>query len=135
MSDNLTPEQRRRCMSAVRGKDTKPELFVRSLAHRLGYRFRLHRLDLPGKPDLVFFARRKVVFVHGCFWHQHPNCPHGNLPHTRRRFWLDKLTANRKRDQRVQRQLRAMGWGLMVVWECQLQDLDRLAQRLVRFLS
>ena len=135
MPDVLTPEQRRRCMAAIRGKDTKPERVVRSLVHRMGYRFRLHRRDLPGKPDLVFPGRRKVVFVHGCFWHRHPGCRFATVPATRREFWMDKLGGNRRRDLRVQRELRRLGWGVMVVWECQTRDLGRLEGRLRRFLG
>jgi len=103
MTDVLTPEQRRRCMAAIRGTDTKPELLVRSIAHRIGYRFRLHAHDLPGRPDLVFPGRRKVVFAHGCFWHQHPGCRHATRPATRAEFWATKLDGNRERDARVRR--------------------------------
>jgi DNA mismatch endonuclease, patch repair protein len=135
MADVLTPEQRRRCMAAIRGRDTKPEMLVRSLVHRMGYRFRLHRKDLPGKPDLVFPSRRKVIFVHGCFWHQHSGCRFATRPVTRRAFWDAKLHANRRRDWRNQRKLRGLGWGVMVVWECQTRDLTRLERRLHAFLG
>lgn len=135
MADTLTPEQRRRCMAAIRGRDTKPELIVRSLAHQMGYRFRLHRKDLPGKPDIVFPGRRKVIFVHGCFWHQHPRCRFATMPATRPEFWASKLHANRDRDRRIQRQLRRQSWAVLVVWECQTRDLKRLESRLRRFLE
>jgi len=135
MADVLTPEQRRRCMKAIRGSHTKPELVVHSLAHRMGSRFRLHRRDLPGRPDLVFPSRKKVVFVHGCFWHQHPGCRFATRPATRRDFWDAKLEANRRRDRRNQRKLRELGWGVMVVWECQTRDLGRLERRLRAFLG
>jgi len=135
MADVLTPEQRRRCMAAIRGRDTKPEKIVRSLAHRMGYRFRLHRKNLPGKPDLVFPGRRKVIFVHGCFWHQHPRCRYATKPATRPEFWANKLDGNRARDRRVQRELRTQGWDVLVVWECQTRDIDRLGERLKHFLE
>ncbi len=135
MTDVLTTDQRRRCMSAIKGKDTKPELVVRSTAHRLGYRFRLHRRDLPGKPDLVFPAREMIVFVHGCFWHQHPHCRYATRPATRKEFWAEKLDGNRQRDRRVQTELRQIGWDVLVIWECQTRDPITLAGRLLRFLG
>jgi DNA mismatch endonuclease (patch repair protein) len=135
MADTLTPNQRRRCMAAVRGRDTKPELIVRSLAHRMGYRFRLHRKDLPGKPDLVFPRHRKVIFVHGCFWHQHPGCRFATRPATRREFWAEKLEGNRQRDRRVQRELRRQGWEVLILWECQTRNPQILERRLRRFLD
>lgn len=122
-------------MRRVRGRDTKPELLVRGLAHRLGYRFRLHGRGLPGRPDLVFAGRRKVVFVHGCFWHRHPRCKLARLPKSRLDFWLPKLSANRARDLRALRQLAAAGWSTLVVWECQTRDVRSLADRLGRFLE
>ncbi|MBT7455034.1 MAG: DNA mismatch endonuclease Vsr [Gemmatimonadetes bacterium] len=135
MSDVLTPTQRRLCMSRIRGKDTKPEIFVRSLVHRLGYRFRLHRRDLPGTPDLVFPSRRKIIFVHGCFWHQHPSCRYAAKPKTRADFWAAKLTANSDRDQHVLKDLRATGWDVLVIWECETTTEDHVAQRLISFLG
>ncbi len=135
MSDVLTPEQRSRCMAAIRSKDTKPELAVRSIAHRLGYRFRLHRRDLPGNPDLVFPSRRKVVFVHGCFWHQHPRCRYATRPATRADFWAEKLDGNRERDRNVRRDLSRCGWKTLVVWECQLVRPERVAMALIQFLD
>ncbi len=135
MADVLTPKQRRYCMSRIRGKDTKPELRVRSLVHSLGYRYRLHVRTLPGSPDLVFASRRKVVFVHGCFWHCH-NCRYGKVePQTRARFWESKLERNRERDQQNVRRLRRGQWDVLVVWECQTRNADRLGKRLVRFLE
>ena len=135
MTDVLTPEQRRRCMASIRGKDTRPELIVRSLAHRMGYRFRLHRRDLPGKPDLVFAGRHRVVFVHGCFWHQHARCRFATRPATRPAFWASKLDANIARDRRVRRRLAKLGWNVLVVWECQTRDLAQLESRLRKFLD
>jgi len=135
--DTLTPEQRSERMSRVRGKNTKPEMAVRSLAHRLGYRFRLHRSDLPGKPDLVFPSRRKAIFVHGCFWHRHPNpgCKLARLPKSRRDFWIPKLEGNRQRDLRDQAKLNAMGWNSLVIWECQVREREWLKERITGFLS
>lgn len=134
MPDNRTPQQRSKNMRAVHGKNTAPELFVRSTLHRLGYRFRLHRSDLPGTPDIVFPVRRTVMFVHGCFWHGH-SCPRGNLPSTNRAFWQRKITANRARDSRAQKQLRKVGWRVLTVWECETRNQRRLERRLSRFLE
>lgn len=116
-------------MQQVKGKDTKPELTVRSLLHRMGYRFRLHRKDLPGTPDLVFPARRVALFVHGCFWHGH-GCRIGRLPKSRLDYWAPKIDANRARDARKQAALAAAGWRVAVVWQCELADIEGLAARL-----
>lgn len=122
-------------MSAIRHKDTRPELTVRKMVHALGYRFRLHRNDLPGKPDLSFIFRRKVVFVHGCFWHRH-SCPKGqSLPNRNAAFWKEKLEKNSKRDQRHRSDLRKMGWGVLVIWECELRRPEKVALKLSRFLD
>ena len=124
-------------MSLVRAKDTKPEMRVRKLVHALGYRYRLHARDLPGRPDIIIKRRRKVIFVHGCFWHQH-NCPMGNrIPKTRVGFWREKLEGNKKRDASIRRQLRKDGWSVLIIWECQTKpsNLDRLASRIVAFLE
>ncbi len=120
MADVLTPSQRKYCMSRIRGKDTSPELGLRRLIHSLGYRYRLHVRGLPGSPDLVFPARRKVIFVHGCFWHRH-QCRFGQVrPVTRRAFWDQKLRLNQERDRRTLRRLRCLGWRVLVFWECQI---------------
>jgi len=135
--DTLTPEDRSRIMSLVRSKDTKPEMIVRRLVHRLGYRYRLHVHDLPGSPDLVFPSRRSVIFVSGCFWHRH-NCPNGHrLPKTRTRWWYEKLEGNRRRDKAQHKRLRRQGWRVMVVWECQIQPgkINILATRIRGFLD
>ena len=122
-------------MRSVKSRDTGPELAVRKLAHALGYRFRLHRRDLPGAPDLVFPGRRAIVFVHGCFWHQH-SCRRGSRqPKTRREYWIPKLRNNRERDLRHQDRLRDMGWRVLVVWECEIRSREDLAQALCRFLG
>ncbi len=133
--DVFTPKKRSQVMRAVLGKDTAPEMTVRRLTHALGYRYRLHAANLPGKPDLVFPSRRKVIFVHGCFWHQH-RCRRGNrVPASRREYWVKKLAGNKTRDRKVRRQLRREGWRVLVLWECQLKDQTRLAQRISTFLD
>jgi len=121
-------------MSHIRSKDTAPEMAVRSTAHRLGYRFRLHGKDLPGKPDLVFRSRMKVVFVHGCFWHAH-SCQNGRMPETRRNYWREKLQANKARDQRIRRKLNALGWSCLTIWECQAKRPEFIESKLQRFLG
>ena len=123
-------------MSRVRDRNTKPEMIVRRLVHSLGFRYRLHRKDLPGKPDMVFGPRRKVIFVHGCFWHQHPDpdCKLARMPKSREDFWGPKLMRNRERDEENRAALEAQGWQVLEVWECQTKDLDALEARLVKFL-
>ena len=135
--DTLTAQQRSERMSRVRSKDTKPEMRVRRLVHGLGYRYRLHVKGLPGRPDLVFRSRRKVVFVHGCFWHRHEGCPQNRIPKSpeRRAFWRDKLDGNARRDRLNQAALRETGWRVLVVWECETKNLDRLANRIRAFLD
>ena len=134
--DTLSRAQRSERMSRVRARDTVPELRVRGLIHRMGYRFRLHDARLPGKPDLVFPSRRKVIFVHGCFWHRHPaQCALARLPKSRMEFWGPKLESNRLRDQRNRRELTRLGWKSLVIWECQLAKIDRVAAKIVQFLE
>lgn len=138
MMDTLSPEDRSNLMGRIRGKNTKPEMVVRRLVHRMGYRYRLHRKDLPGRPDLVFAARRKVIFVHGCFWHQHEGCRLAYKPKTRVAFWHTKLEANRARDTRNQHDLRAAGWDVLVIWECETRASNRaglLETKIKRFLD
>lgn len=130
----VSPE-RSRLMAGVRGKNTKPEIMVRRLVHSLGYRFRLHRRDLPGIPDLVFPSRRKIVFVHGCFWHQHQGCRKATIPKTRERFWRAKLLGNVARDKRVAKSLKVMGWKIIAIWECETGDIDSLVRKLRHFLG
>lgn len=132
--DTLTPAERSARMGRVRGKDTRAEHTVRRLCHALGYRFRLHRRDLPGTSDLVFARRRGVVFVHGCFWHRHA-CHLGRLPKTRLDFWLSKLERNRERDVEATGALARLGWRVLVVWECELGDVASLRRRLTEFLD
>lgn len=133
--DTLTPEQRSERMSRVRNKDTKPEMRVRRLVHALGYRYRLHGGRLPGRPDLVFKSRRKVIFVHGCFWHRHEGCTLCRMPKSRLRFWKPKLNANRERDLANQDRLTELRWDYLIVWECELRDMDALASRVSSFLG
>lgn len=127
MVDVLTPEQRSFNMSRIRGRDTKPELTLRRGLHALGFRFRLHRRDLPGRPDLVFPGRRAAIFVHGCFWHGHA-CPMCRLPATRTAFWQAKIHGNHDRDRRAAGALAAAGWRVLVVWECALRGPARLPE-------
>jgi DNA mismatch endonuclease Vsr len=129
------PEVIRQRMSRIRKTGSKPEVRVRQLAHRLGYRFRINLRSLPGTPDIVFPGRRKAIFVHGCFWHQHEGCRHANKPRTRPDYWLPKLARNVDRDTRVSGSLRELGWSVLVIWECEIKDCASLALRLKEFLG
>ena len=124
-------------MAAVRARNTKPEMTVRRLVHRLGYRYRLHSAGLPGRPDIVFPGRHAAIFVHGCFWHRHPEpaCPFARLPKSRLDFWLPKLEANRRRDVDVLDRLQREGWRVLIVWECELRNLPDIEDRLREFLG
>lgn len=135
--DTLSPAERSKRMSLVRGKDTKPEIAVRKLLHGMGYRYRLHVKELPGKPDLVFPGRRKVIFVHGCFWHRHPDqkCKLARMPKSRLDFWRTKLEHNRERDSRTQARLRQLGWEYLVVWECELRNITAVSNKAKVFLE
>jgi len=133
--DPLTVEQRSALMAKVRSKDTGPEMVVRKLVHAMGYRYRLHRKDLPGAPDLVFASLGKVIFVHGCFWHLHQGCSLARMPKSRLDFWKPKLEANRERDKKNLRQLKKLGWTSITIWECQLGDDKKLRDRIERFLN
>ncbi|MCY0149340.1 DNA mismatch endonuclease Vsr [Hoeflea sp. G2-23] len=132
--DTRDAVQRRRIMQAVRNKNTAPEIRVRSLLHRMGYRFRLHGKDLPGTPDIILPKYRSVIFVHGCFWHAH-NCPKGRPPKTRQDYWLNKLAMNVERDRLKEEQLYGKGWQVMVVWQCELNDQEALKSRLRGFVD
>ncbi|MDA1099923.1 MAG: very short patch repair endonuclease [Proteobacteria bacterium] len=133
MTEN--PEQRSKIMRSVKAVDTEPEMIVRRLTHAMGYRYRLHRRSLPGKPDLVFPARRKVIFVHGCFWHQH-DCPRGaRVPKSRQDYWIPKLQRNKKRDAEHQARLDELGWEVMVIWECDTKKSDVIAAKIRNFLG
>ena len=137
MPDTLSPEARSERMSRVRAKDTKPEMAVRRLVHGMGYRYRLHEKRLPGAPDLVFRGRRKVIFVHGCFWHRHPDptCRLARMPKSRQEFWGPKLDGNRARDERTRAALDQQGWRQMVVWECECGQTEQLGNRIRAFLD
>ncbi|WP_243925144.1 very short patch repair endonuclease [Pseudodesulfovibrio sp. S3-i] len=121
-------------MSSIVSKDTKPEIQVRKLLHALGYRFRLHRKDLPGTPDIVLPRRKSVIFVHGCFWHLHPGCKRATMPKTNVEFWEKKLKGNVSRDAKAIEQLQDLGYRCLVIWECETKNLDELTDRLTAFL-
>ena len=135
--DNLSPEDRSWCMSQIRSRGMKPERVVRSMVHRAGYRFRLHRRDLPGAPDLTLARHRAVIFVNGCFWHWHPdpNCPIAGLPKSNLDYWEPKLARTRVRDREHNDALAALGWKVLTVWECELRDPERVMRRIQRFLA
>ena len=135
--DTLSPAQRSERMARVRGRDTKPEWLVRRTLHQLGYRYRLHRRDLPGTPDLVFPGRKKVIFVHGCFWHGHdaPECKLARLPKSRKEFWNTKICRNAERDAMALEALKNLGWGVYVVWECELKAIPKIIGSLRGFLD
>lgn len=135
MLDDPPSEARSRNMGQVKGKNTSPELIVRKAAHALGYRYRLHSRVLPGSPDLVFGSRRKVVFVHGCFWHRHTNCKRASMPATRKPYWESKFARNVARDAQSIQQLEAAGWQVLVLWECSLKDGSWLNEQLRSFLN
>ena len=115
-------EKRSKNMSSIKSKNTKPEIAVRKLLHSMGYRFRLHRKDLPGSPDIVLPKYKTVIFVHGCFWHRHENCKYASNPKTRKEFWESKFKANVKRDKEIQEKIKNIGWHSVVIWECQIKD-------------
>lgn len=133
--DTLTPEQRSWVMSRVRNRATAPELLVRSICRKLGYRYRLNRNDLPGRPDLTFGQLRKAILVHGCYWHRHTCRAGQRTPKSRIEFWSAKFTRNHERDRRTRQRLRQTGWRVLVLWECQLKDPVALARRIKRFLE
>jgi DNA mismatch endonuclease (patch repair protein) len=131
--DKLSPTVRSRVMSAVHGKNTTPEIKVRQALHALGFRFRIHRDDLPGKPDIVLPKYRTCIFVHGCFWHQHPGCKRASRPSTNIDFWFRKLTRNTERDNLNYQALKALGWKVLVIWECEIKDIGVLKQSLLHW--
>jgi DNA mismatch endonuclease (patch repair protein) len=133
--DNLTREQRSEIMGRVRNRDTVPERIVRSLVFSMGYRYRLHSKSLPGRPDLVFPGRRKVIMVNGCFWHRHEGCALARVPKSRVEFWLEKLEENRKRDEINAGKLNELGWRLLVVWECEIKKTETLRGKICVFLE
>ena len=137
MVDKITPEERSRNMRKIRSKNTSPELLIRKIVYSLGYRYRLHRKDLPGKPDLVFFGKKKVIFVHGCFWHQHqnPECKIARVPKSKTEYWLPKLQRNVERDQRNKEELMESGWSVLEVWECETKNTSLVVLKVDAFLS
>jgi DNA mismatch endonuclease, patch repair protein len=135
MTDSLNAELRSQNMKKIGSKNTKAEVLVRRSLFRLGYRFRLHRKDLPGKPDIVFPGRRKVIFVHGCFWHQHQTCREGRVPGSRQEYWVPKLTRNIIRDSEHAHELQELGWGVLVIWECETTHLNRVMKTITEFLG
>lgn len=130
-----TDTVRSRTMRAVKSKDTKPEVVIRRLVHALGFRFRLHRVDLPGSPDLVFSKKRKIIFVHGCFWHGHSCARGARQPKTNTEYWLRKIEGNRRRDKQSLAELRRLGWNILVLWECQLKEPKKTRSRVKKFLD
>lgn len=135
MPDTFTPAQRSTVMARVKGRDTQPEMAVRRLLHAMGYRFRLHRKDLPGSPDIVLPRYRKVIFVHGCFWHGHPGCARAARPTSNVDFWNRKLDQNRCRDAQALSQLDALGWDVLTIWQRQLRDTTALRKLLCEFMQ
>ena len=137
MTDNLSPADRAYCMSRIRSRNMRPERIVRSVVHSMGYRFRLHRRDLPGAPDLVLPRYRAVIFVHGCFWHWHtdPQCPIAGLPKSNLEYWRPKLTRTRVRDRQNEAALQGAGWSVLTIWECDLKDLDLVVSSVDAFLT
>jgi DNA mismatch endonuclease, patch repair protein len=134
MTDVFSEAKRSWIMGRVRGRDTKPEMLVRSVIHRMGFRFRVNRRDLPGNPDIVLSRHKRVIFVHGCFWHGHSGCPRSKRPSTNQLFWDRKLNGNLERDKRFQEALSEMGWKVLVIWQCETKSSDDLAMKLRRFL-
>ena len=130
----MTPEQRHKCMAAVKGKDTKPEMLVRRYIHAAGYRYGLHNKKLPGKPDIVLRRLKTVIFIHGCFWHGHENCKYFRLPKTDVEFWQTKIARNRERDAHVMEQLQALGWRVIIVWECELKPKEKREETLKKLV-
>jgi DNA mismatch endonuclease (patch repair protein) len=138
MTDGLSRDQRTENMRRIKSKNMKPEMMVRTIVHQMGYRYRLHRRDLPGTPDLVFPSRQKIIFVHGCFWHGHKDlgCIDGQRrPKSNLDYWLPKLARNEERDRTQRAGLERLGWSVMIVWECEIRDQTRLIDQIERFLS
>ena len=128
-------EQRSKNMSAIKSKNTKPEIKVRKVLHSMGYRFRLHSKDLPGSPDIVLPKYKTVIFVHGCFWHRHENCKYASTPKTRKEFWNKKFTENKKRDSEIQEKIKILDWRSVVIWECETKNLKNLRDKIVDIFS
>ena len=133
--DRISKERRSWNMSRIQSENTKPEKIVRSILHRLGFRFRIHRKDLAGKPDIVLARYNSVIFVHGCFWHRHKDCKNASIPKTKKKFWEKKFKANIERDIKVKNELKSNGWRVLVVWECELTDIETVERELGEFLK
>src|ERR1700722_1188853 len=132
--DTIDPDRRSENMRRIRSRNTSPELVVRRFLYHLGYRYRLHWSKLPGKPDIAVTSARKAIFVHGCFWHQHEACRHGRLPKSRLAYWEPTLAGNRARDEQIRQKLRALGWDVLVVWECQIKNREAMKAVILNFL-
>lgn len=137
MTDIFSKKKRSQIMSKITGKNTKPEIIIRKIAHSLGYRFRLHKKDLPGKPDIVFPKYKKVIFVNGCFWHGHKNCNRSKLPTTNKKFWKEKIEGNKKKDQSNYYQIKKIGWDYLIVWQCviKISNRNKLEKKIQKFLD
>jgi DNA mismatch endonuclease (patch repair protein) len=135
MTDTISKQHRSWNMSRIKGKNTKPEKVVRSLLHRIGYRFRLHRKDLPGKPDIVLPKYKTVIFVHGCFWHRHKGCKYAYIPKSRQKFWNKKFQGNIERDKEHQKELQKQGWKVIIIWECEVRNIKKLGNILKKKLK
>src|SRR6266516_3889707 len=133
--DRVSVRQRAKNMSRIRCKNTVPELQLRKLVHALGFRYRLHENKLPGRPDIVFRKRKKLIFLHGCFWHQHQGCKDGRIPNSRQKYWRPKLLGNKARDVRNRLRLRRLGWRSLVIWECELPSPKEVQRKVLRFLE
>jgi len=132
--DKLTPEKRSWNMGRIRSKDTKPEKVVRSMLHKSGLRFRLHRKDLPGKPDIILPKFKTVIFVHGCFWHRHKGCQYSYTPKSRKEFWEKKFQDNITRDKKARKELEDLGWKIILIWECELKNIDSVQKKIKNYL-
>ena len=135
MADRISKEQRSWNMSRIRGRNTRPEMIVRSMLHRMGFRFRLNRKDLPGKPDIVLPRHKTVIFVHGCFWHRHPKCKYSYTPKSRLEFWIPKFNKNIEADKKAVKGLEKLGWNVIVFWECELAETENLEKKISVLLS
>jgi DNA mismatch endonuclease, patch repair protein len=133
MVDNLSKEKRSKIMRSIRPKNTRPELLVRKILTEMGYRYRLHRKDIPGRPDIAFIGRKKAIFVNGCFWHAHVNCLIAHIPDSK--FWREKLASNKIRDKKALVNLKSLGWKSLTLWECELQNERRIRNALTKFLK
>jgi len=135
MVDIFTTDKRSEIMSRIKNRDTAPEIKVRSIIHRMGYRFRLHRKDLPGNPDIVFPKHKKIIFVNGCFWHGHKNCIRSKRPSSNKNFWDQKIDKNITRDKNIRKALNKSGWKVLVIWQCEINDINKLEVKIANFMA